>query len=822
MRFLLVQHQPGCRLHVHKRILEIATVTRYWLIYRDGGRTVGHETHIWIGDCLKRIYLHKMQLLFVFVFFLFSFTRSSNVENESDILSSVDIIAFDYSQQVSQHWDCPQISDRAGKAEETRLWRTVVPDARIKETVPASGNRTLQRAEQYKWIKEDVLNSGSAISKSDPSMQNMVVLLGMRKPSFGDCAAPVKLLYSRNKRVSKHALSVMLPRLEQSKNKIMDWLARNQAVLPIPSSTPEITEPLANHCLQVPQAVNYHPRVFRHAHFSTGDLIAWMALVATSHRKSYADVFKFFKIMAQSFLPGFDISLGAVPKKYAGEPTKTIYLHRPFQYVPAGSDLAFYFDGNRGKFLGLQGDSVVLNRPEGIVDGQQHAALVLFSHANADASNLEMHRTKLELTMRKIVFEALEEKAFALHISPEATKEEVQASGVSTIRNLAARLEWDSSLKAHRELFESKPKLLGEWLPKKLVKLVIDYFDDGAYSIIVSTHSWAVGNINEIAVDSARVYLVTESKGIKGLEHSLGTINEDERRCIDFGDPRWSNYLLLTSSHDGRYVSFSHSYKAATHFEAQAQGGTKWRMQGSSNDEKPKRVAFDGEHLYCGILSRDGRTLCSFDAARNPVTYAYKIEETDPAVGFMKFKFNGELVAVSGKGNRAMVMRNEWLEIYDMSKDALKLVYKIGAADFEGPFALNEEGSEAAFAITNSELQIVNVDTPIGNPVGRSTIVTVSESLGSIGQLVYDDENKLHVCHDGKISLFDPSTKKLILLEASQRSQRITALAISPDANYIAILIGLDGRNETERFKKHQTVVKRKFRKTDKKKFLGY
>ena len=317
-------------------------------------------------DCLKHNYLYKRMLFFVLsVFFLSALTRSSKVE--SDLLSSVDIIAFSYSQQVSQHWCCPQISDGAEKAEEVRIWRRVIPDAHIEETVAASGNRTLQTAGQYKWIKEDMLSSGPTTAQSDLFTQNSV-LLGMRKPNSEGSAAPLKLLHSMSKQINQGALSVVLPQLEQSKDKIMDWMAHNQASLPIiPTLTPNITDPLTNHCLQVPQAVNYHPRAFKDAPFTTKDLVAWMAIAAEPRRKG--DAFKFFKVMLQLFLPSFSISLEAVPKKYAGKPTKTIYLHRSFQHVPARADLAFYFDENRGRFLSLQWDSIVLTRPKGIVDG---------------------------------------------------------------------------------------------------------------------------------------------------------------------------------------------------------------------------------------------------------------------------------------------------------------------------------------------------------------------------------------------------------------------------------------------------------------------
>ena len=107
-------------------------------------------------------------------------------------------------------------------------------------------------------------------------------------------------------------------------------------------------------------------------------------------------------------------------KEFSWRANKNHPLHRSFNYIPADADLAFYFDGNYGNFLGLQGDSIVLTRSEGIVDGQQHAALVLFSDATVDASDLRMRQTKTDMTMRKAFHEALE-KAVALRISPKAT-----------------------------------------------------------------------------------------------------------------------------------------------------------------------------------------------------------------------------------------------------------------------------------------------------------------------------------------------------------------------------------------------------------------
>ena len=641
-----------------------------------------------------------MQLLFVFVFFLFTFTRSSKIENESDMLSSVDLIAFSYSQQVSQRWDCPRISDRAEKAEEVRIWRMVIPDARIEETTAASTSRALRMAEQYKWTKGDMLNNDSITAKGDLFMQNSI-LLGMRKPNFDGNAALFKLLYSMSKQVNQDALPVVLPQLEQSKDKIMNWMARNQASLPILSMAPKITDSFDSHCLHVPQAASYHPRVFRHAHFTTGDLVAWMAIAAESREKSHADAFKFFKVMVQSFLPGFDINLKAVPKKHAGEPTKTIYLHCSFQYVPAGADLAFYFDGNRGNFLSLQEDSVVLNRPKGIVDGQQHAALVLFSDANADASRLVMRQTKTDITMRKAFCGELE-KTFALRVSQNTTNAKVQAVGVSTIRSFAVQLEWVSFLEAQRKLLASRPKLLTELLPEKLAKLVIEYFNDDTYPIIVSTHNWTLKCKPKIAVDSARLYVMANSEGLKGLDHYLGNVKEDKRRLIELINPQLLACLEFSSSHDGRYVAFSHLHEALADHGERTKSSTKWIIQGKRFEGgRPKSVTVDGENLCGGILSRDGQTLFSHNIKRDSnVTRVYKFKE-EPAknsIKCVKFEISGFVRAASGKSNRvAVVIGKQALEVHDIGKDASKLVCQINAS-VGHICALNEDGSEVAFS----------------------------------------------------------------------------------------------------------------------------
>lgn len=104
----------------------------------------------------------------------------------------------------------------------------VVPDAYIKETIAASASGTPRTAEKYKWNNENMLSSGSTTLQSDLFMQSNV-LLGMRMPNFDGGAVPLKLLHSMSKHVNQDALSVVLSQLEQSNDRIVGWMTRNQA-----------------------------------------------------------------------------------------------------------------------------------------------------------------------------------------------------------------------------------------------------------------------------------------------------------------------------------------------------------------------------------------------------------------------------------------------------------------------------------------------------------------------------------------------------------------------------------------------------------------
>ena len=364
---------------------------------------------------------------------------------------------------------------------------------------------------------------------------------------------------------------------------------------------------------------------------------------------------------------------------------------------------------------------------------------------------------------------------------------------------------------------ENELKLLIELLSKELVEIVIGYFKDDTYPFIISTHDWALEAITGIAVDSARVYVLTNVEGIKSLDHSLVNVKEDERRLVEFSGPKWSNYHRFSSSHDGRYVSFSHEYKVLIAFGEHTMRSAKWLMKSNeSEDGRLKRVTFDGKESPYGLLSRDGKTLC-FYSYNDSITRVYRLREEAGKnhIRFRKCKLNGTACAVSGNANRVMVESEDGFEIHDISKDASKLICEIDTI-CRYACALNEDGSEAAFAAKNNELRVMEADKVNGSAMDQPAIVTVkvSESLGYIYKLVYSDDGKLHVLHsEGKVSLFDPSTKELILLDAPEEGKGFIDSAISPNADYIAVIRYI-GKGENGKYI-YETIVKRKCKDSD-------
>ena len=134
------------------------------------------------------------------------------------------------------------------------------------------------------------------------------------------------------------------------------------------------------------------------------------------------------------------------------------------------------------------------------------------------------------------------------------------------------------------------------------------------------------------------------------LNNPFANIKKKERRLIELGDPQWSGYGLFSSSHDGRYVSFNHSHKVLTEHKEQIKYNHKWLIQGNESEGgRPKPVAFDGENLPFGLLSRDGQTLC-VNRYEDSITRVYRLREEagKNLVVIMKCELDGETRAISG------------------------------------------------------------------------------------------------------------------------------------------------------------------------------
>ena len=408
----------------------------------------------------------------------------------------------------------------------------------------------------------------------------------------------------------------------------------------------------------------------------------------------------------------------------------------------------------------------------------------------------------------------------------------------SKAKPIAGKLVWSKRLqstkKKNNRAFKSykdtvirgeKPEPLINLLPKELVRIVIGYFDDDTYPFIVSAHSWLLGKMPKIAVDDARVYVVTDSEGIKGLNHSFGNINEDKCRYVEFDDPEWLDYLQFSSSHDGRYVFFRHSYKASAGRGRQTKRSIKWLTASDApEDARPRCVALDDESSPYGLLSRDGQTLCSYSKEVNPVMHVYQIKEKTEkdSAALVKLELHGEPRAISGKGNRVMLEKAGQLEIHDIDKTESKLICRIDVNAFWFVCALNEDGSEAAF-VKDNQLLIMEVDKVVGDKSDQPAILTVKapKSIGWISKLMYNGEGKLHVQHDkDKVSLFDALTKGFICLEVPQEGQTHVRLAISPNAECIAIIQGSDGEEDGKII--YHVIVKRKLGRTDWRDLFGY
>ena len=84
-------------------------------------------------------------------------------------------------------------------------------------------------------------------------------------------------------------------------------------------------------------------------------------------------------------------------------------------------------------------------------------------------------------------------------------------------------------------------------------------------------------------------------------------------------------------------------------------------------DERLKRITFDGEDQSYDLLSRDGQMLCFYIYAC-AMARVYRVTEEagkDP-VAFIKFELDGKVLAVNGKGNCVIVENEDWFEMHDI------------------------------------------------------------------------------------------------------------------------------------------------------------
>lgn len=157
--------------------------------------------------------------------------------------------------------------------------------------------------------------------------------------------------------------------------------------------------------------------------------------------------------------------------------------------------------------------------------------------------------------------------------------------------------------------------------------------------------------------------MITASEGLKGLNRFLGNVSEDKRHLIELGGFQWSGYDRSGSSHDGRYVAFSHYYKALTEYGEQLKSSLKWLTHSSKSENGGvKQITFDEKDLPDRRLSRDGQTPCSSGfGMMNPITRVYRAREEagkDP-VAFMKFELYGKLMLSAAKAIASLLWKGQ-------------------------------------------------------------------------------------------------------------------------------------------------------------------
>ena len=367
--------------------------------------------------------------------------------------------------------------------------------------------------------------------------------------------------------------------------------------------------------------------------------------------------------------------------------------------------------------------------------------------------------------------------------------------------------------KARKDNSNDSAELLASILPAVLVRVVIEYYfdaDEEVYPVIVSARNWLLKGTPHIAVDNTKAYLVGESVGIVGVDHLLGATTQ-------LFNPYWSSYRQFSPSQDGRYFLLSYALTIKNSSVMSKAITSLYAQSDEHEDARPMLINFGGEHCNNGIMSRDGRTVCSYDA-HNRTTRVYRIAEKNESgkrTSSLKRELRGNPVVVSGRGNRVAVKTAWSISVYDIDMDTRALLSL--APTGLGIYALNGDGSEIAFITYDTNVCITTVD-------GTRDTVTISapNSTEHISRLMYADGGRLYALYaGGQISLVDPKAKKFVPLRVPQAGEAIK-MAISPNANYIATLESVDDGEAGQRHSfTHHMAVRRKLSKLDCKALLG-
>lgn len=316
-----------------------------------------------------------------------------------------------------------------------------------------------------------------------------------------------------------------------------------------------------------------------------------------------------------------------------------------------------------------------------------------------------------------------------------------------------------------------------------IVKLVIDYFKDDAYSLTSYEQDVPFKSMPDVAVDRAKLYLISSGEGIK----SIGAAEAIEGSYVELGRPEWFDYHHFASSQDGNTLLVSYAYKMPVDGREHTKYATQLLMESSGILSS---ISLDTKGLNYTILSKDGQTLLAAClGALGFTTCIYRLKES-PESGkelALAAKFtNCKPMALSGNGSRVMVISVKQYFIRDV--DTGKVAFQVDGANLSDVCALNEDGSEAAFFTQECRLQVAKAGATTG--VATSVISGGPVLTARIEQLVYDDRNSLHVVQNGKVSLYDPSTNELVLLfkVPPLKGTPVFQFAVSPNAEKIVIV----------------------------------